>query len=450
MITRWMFLLPFCWVCFSSLFAGDVSFPTAFLWGCADSALQIEGMESVNNRMIESSWTQFEKTRSIAESKRVGVACEHWKRYEDDIQLMREIGMNARRFSIAWEKIEPQEGIFDQMALDHYKDEIKAMRSCGIMPMITLFHHNLPVWFAKKGGFAHKKNNKYFIRFARHVYKQLHEIVPFWITLNEPVAYAIEAYWRSNYPPGERSFIQAGRVALQLLDLHVITYYSLKQIDSKPRIGIAHVMNLIDPYHKWNPLEVVITKLIDYVVNNLTIDYFKTGRFNWLMMVRKRHKRAIGALDFIGVNYYTHTILKQTDLFNIEPVVLPHEKQLTESIGDGRGCKVIYPEGLYRCIKRASILNIPMYIAENGSSTDDPTLTELYIKQHLTILSRAIKDGFNVRGYFYWTLMDCFGWKKGYEPKQGMYHVDFQTQERTLRPAFAYLIDLMKQHTAIT
>ncbi len=247
MVAWRVFLIFFCCIWLSSLVARQVSYRPSFLWGCSDSALQIEGMESVDGAMIESSWTQFEKSDSIAHEKRVGVACEHWKRYKDDIQLMSDIGMNARRFSIAWEKIEPYEGVFDQAALDHYKDEIEVMLAQGIMPMITLFHHNIPVWFANKGGFANRENNKYFIRFAAHVYRKLHEIVPFWITLNEPVAYAIEAYWRGNYPPAGRSFVQAGRVALQLLDLHVITYYTLKQIDPKPRMGIAHVMNLIDP-----------------------------------------------------------------------------------------------------------------------------------------------------------------------------------------------------------
>ncbi|HEX2977872.1 MAG TPA: family 1 glycosylhydrolase [Candidatus Babeliales bacterium] len=422
----------------------DISFPGNFLWGCADSALQTEGLETANSSMVENSWTLFENEIAIPVERRAGKACHRWTKYEEDIQLIKNIGMNSHRFSIEWSKLEPEEGIYDHAAMQHYCDMIDQMLAQNITPMITLFHHTYPVWFAKKGAFEYKQNNFHFVRFALYVFRHLHRKVPLWITMNEPVGYAIEGYYRGVYPPGKKSLKLAGKVAKNLLNAHVSIYKEFKKIDRRPQIGLSHIFNPLDAHSKWNPLEQVAARSFDYLVNKVTVNFFQSGTFDWAYLVRGYNKDAKQALDFFGINYYTHTTIKQMNLLSLKPQHRFDEVLLDHAI-DGRVCKVLYPEGLYRSIKNAAKLKVPLYITENGTAATDPALRDDYIKKHLYVISRALQEGFDVRGYFFWTLMDCFCWRKGFTDKHGIYQVNFETQERTLRPGCEYLIETARR-----
>jgi len=419
-------------------------FPGNFLWGCSDSALQTEGIVTSGGRTIENSWTQFEKT--LENPVRVGNACERWDRYKEDFKLLKELGMNTYRFSVEWSKIEPQEGRFDQEAMQHYIDVVDELISLGIEPMLTLFHHSCPLWFFNKGGFEDAKNNADFVDFARYVFSHLHKKVKFWITINEPVAYAFEGYFRGAYPPGKKSLSLAGKVTLNQLNAHVAIAKEFRKINPQAKIGIAHMCHPLDAYSKWNPFEKAVTKMFSYLINQTTIKFFKSGKFRWIPpWIRGNNKDAPGSLDFFGVNYYTHTTVKQIHPFKMEARTRPEEKVVDQSLGRSERTKVMYPEGLYRSIVRASKLNIPIYITENGVATDDASLRDEYIKKHLYVVSRAISEGYNVQGYFFWTLIDCFSWNKGYSNKHGIYAVNFETQERTYRPSAQYLIDTIRR-----
>lgn len=416
-------------------------FPQHFYWGCSTSATQIEGN-------IKNSWTEFEnylvKDGLLAPDQRAGKACDHWTRFKEDIALIKQCGMNMYRFSIEWSRIEPEEGRFDIEAMKHYIYLIDELLANEITPMLVLFHHTYPIWFAKKGAFEKKENMRYFSRFALHVFKYLHTKVPFWIIFNEPVGYAIEGYYRGVYPPGKKSLQLAGKVARNLLNGHVQIYQEFKKINSSVKVGIAHIFNPLDTYSDWNPLEAVAAKTFDYLVNDITVDFFKDGNFNWLYMVRKTNKKAPESIDFIGINYYTHTIIHQESPFSIIPSHRPEEK-ITGSGGSGRADKVLYAEGLYRSIKKVSVLKKPIFITENGCSAQDPQLRKEYIQKHLYVISKAIQEGYKIYGYLFWTLLDCFCWRKGYQDKHGIYEVDFTTQERTFRPSAQPLIDIIKK-----
>jgi len=419
-----------------------VSFPKNFLWGCADSALQTEGIVTAGGKTIENSWTVYEKSEGKVQ---VGVACERWTRYKEDFALTKDLGMNAHRFSVDWSKIEPEEGKFDQEAMQHYVDMVDELVSLGLKPMITVFHHAAPLWFMHKKGFEDEKNIAYFVRFARYVFNHLHEKVPFWIIFNEPIAYAFEGYFRGRYPPGKNSLTLAGKVTLNQLNAHVAAAQEFRRINRNAKIGIAHMSHPIDAFTKWNLFEKSVSKLFSYLMNETTITFFKTGKFKWVSpWIWATNEQAPGALDFFGVNYYTHTTLKQIHPFRMEAMTRPEEKVVDASDKAERS-KVMYPEGLYRSIVRASKLNIPIYITENGAATDDPALKTEYLQKHLYVISRAISEGYDIRGYFFWTLVDCYSWNKGYGNKHGLYAVDFATQERTFRPANQYLIDIIQR-----
>lgn len=425
----------------------NISFPRNFLWGCVDSALQTEGVITAGGKTVKNSWTEFEPT--LRRSRGVGCACERWTRYKEDFALLQDIGMNAYRFSIDWSKIEPNEGIFDQEAMQHYIDVVDELLELGITPVICVFHHVSPLWFMGKGGFEHKRNIRYFERFATYVFRHLHAKVKFWIIFNEVVAYAFEGYFRGKYPPGKNDLALAGKVVFNQLNAHVQTALRFRAIDRNAKIGIADFCHPLDAYNPWNPLAVAVCKWFSGLINETTINFFKTGKFRWTPpWVRGTNKKAPGTLDFFGVNYYTHTTVKQTGLLSMEAAIRPGDKVVDRSERDERS-KVMYPEGLYRSIMRASKLGIPIYITENGAATNDPVLKEEYIKKHLYAVSRALADGYDVRGYFFWTLTDCFSWNKGYENKHGIFEVNFETQERSFRQSAQYLVDTVKRFREI-
>lgn len=421
-------------------------FPANFLWGCADSALQVEGIDIDDGKKIENSWTELENKTQLP--VKVGSACERWTRYKSDFALLKQIGMKGYRFSIDWSKIEPEEGQFNGQSMQHYIDVVDELIRLGITPIVTLFHHVCPIWFMQKGSFEYDENKKYFVRFAKYIFNRLHKKVPFWIILNEPVAYAFEGYFLGNYPPGKKNFFIAGKVIHNMLNAHVAVAQEFKKLDEKPKIGIAHMCHPIDGFSSWNPFEKMVTKWFSYLMNETTIQFFKTGKFSWPpSWIKGKNKFAPRTLDFFGINYYTHTTIKQIHPFKMEARIRSEEKVVDLSKRMERS-KVMYPEGLYRSIVRASKLNIPIYITENGAATEDPELREEYLKKHLYAISRAIAEGQDIRGYFFWTLTDCFSWNKGYENKHGIFAVDFETQERTYRPSTQYLIDTVARFSS--
>jgi beta-glucosidase len=420
----------------------DIFFPPQFLWGCADSALQTEGIQTVDDKSVETSWTLYEKAQGYTEQ--VGNACERWDRYKDDIGLLKNVGMGAYRFSIEWAKIEPHEGHFDRKAMQHYIDEVDELLAQGIVPFLTLFHHSAPVWFMNKKGFEKSENNAYFIRYGLYVFRHLQEKVKYWILFNEPIAYAFEGYFRGKYPPGKKSLALAGKVTKHQLNAHVGLAWQMKQINASVQIGIAHMMHPIDSYGKWNPLEKIVTKMFSHLMNDSTIRFFKTGKFRWMpAWIRGYNERAKKALDFIGVNYYTHTTIKQSGL-KLKAAVRPDDIIIDKS-DEAERCKVMYAEGLYRSIKKAAKLKIPIFITENGVASSDPEVKQEYLKRHLYVISKALKEGFDIRGYFFWTLIDCFSWNKGFKNKHGIYAVNFETQERTLRDSCDYLLNTISK-----
>lgn len=201
----------------------------------------------------------------------------------------------------------------------------------------------------------------------------------------------------------------------------------------------------IDGYSRWNFLEKSITKLFSALMNESTIQFFKNGKFKWLYpWALYTNADAPTSLDFFGVNYYTHTTIRQIKWNKMVACHKP-EEVIIDDCGDPERCKVMYPEGLYRSIKRASKLGLPIFITENGVASSDPKIKDDYLRKHLYVISKCLQEGYDIRGYFFWTLTDCFSWNKGFENKHGIYSVDFATQQRTYNPSCDYLINTIKR-----
>jgi beta-glucosidase len=403
-----------------------------FLWGSATAAYQVEGY------CYNTNWNQFESAvdeqgkPKIHEGQKAGAACDEWNLYKEDIKLMKDISLNSYRFSVEWSKIEPQPGVFDETVLNHYEEEVDELLRNGIEPMVTLHHFTNPIWFEEKGAFLQEDSPETFVKFAEKVVKRLAPKVKLWCTINEPAIYAIFGYFTAEFPPAGKDAKQAARVYRNLLRAHTAAYKVMKKIQPESQVGLVVHVALFDPPHKWNLLDVIIARMLNKNMNESHFKYLVEGKFEFSMpglVDEKYESDDKGAFDYIGLNYYT-------DHFRI---FRPFEKEqfleITKSPADqltDMGWE-IYPEGLYRSLKVIKRYTTkPIYITENGIADAADTKRAKYIEDHLLVLNKAIADGIDVRGFYYWSLMDNFEWAKGFAKRFGLYHVDFATQKRTL------------------
>lgn len=417
-----------------------IKFPKSFKFGFATSEYQMSG--AVN--CPDSNWAYSEREKNYLEHKS-GRGCDHWNLYKYDIELLKEFNVNSYRFSIEWSKIEPREGEFNQDAIKHYHDLIDELIKKGITPSITLHHFTHPQWFEKLKGFEKEKNIYYFVRFATKMFKEYKDKVQFWYTFNEPGVYVFQAYIRGKYPPHKTArFSKAGKVTKNILKAHIETYNQCRSIEpnkEKAQIGIVHQIVQFEPYHKKSKLEKSMTSLLSNIFYDGILQFFITDSYKLKVPlfanVEYKYHNAKSTLDFIGLNYYSHVMSDWKSFF--KPNYRDGEIATDMPYG-------IYAEGLYRAINQVSTLNVPIYITENGIADAKDDRRELYIKQYLYAVSKAIKDGYDVRGYYYWSLMDNFEWDMGYPLKFGLYQVNFNTLERTLRKGGYYYKKVIFDH----
>jgi beta-glucosidase len=410
----------------------EIKFPQDFLWGVATSAHQSEGNCTNNN------WSDWEEKKNIEKS---GNAIEHWDRYKEDIELIKDLGVNTYRFSIEWSKIEPEEGVLDVGALQHYIDVIDEVIRQGMKPCITLHHYTQPLWFEEMDGFEKEENIAYFVRFAATMMKHLKDKVHLFFTFNNPDGYAAKSFMVGINPPGKKNKQLMATVYKNMLEAHVRVYDEGKRIDASSRIGILKNMYLLDPWNPWNPLDILTCAMGTKLMDTCFFEYFTTGIFKiqipFLVNISHTNLNARGKLDFIGINYYSHTYFK-----NFKRVKSPRE-ELTDT-----DIYTVYPEGLYRATAQVSkelaqILKIPIYITENGIATNDTKKRDRFLKRTLYVLSQTIKDGFNVKGYIHWSAFDNYEWGS-YTPKYGIYSINRETQERTCKIGSYYFIKVIQ------
>jgi beta-glucosidase len=429
------FLDPWPW---DKLALENINFKPDFLFGTAICEFQNSG-----DTLAHSNWNRWQNQHDqwgrprIKNGQKSGKSCDFWNRYKQDIKLMKEIGLKSLRFSIDWSMIEPQAGIFDRTAIQHYHDLCDELLKADIIPMVTLHHFTHPTWFEDLGGFEHEKNISYFVRFSELVFKEFHPKVHLWCTLNEPGIYTFMGYLLGAFPPGEIKPLMAYQVLKNLLQAHVDVYTALKKLPGgdKAQIGFAHQHLVFEPYHKINILDHIVPKLFNPLITEKIFNFFKTGIFEYklsdIITISYQAPRNQKLLDFIGLNYYSRVLVNW-----FTPSHRPHELMTDMPYP-------IFAEGLYSAIAHMAELKVPIYITENGIADASDTKREAWLKKYLFALHQAIQDGYDVRGYYWWSLMDNFEWDMGFEPKFGLYAVNFQTQERILRPGSRYFADIM-------
>jgi beta-glucosidase len=386
-----------------------LKFPSNFLWGVSTSAYQIEGG-------ITNDWSQWEVSPARIKSLEkqglnpadfiCGQACNSFKLWRKDIELVKNLNCGAYRFGLEWARIEPEPGKFSQEAIDHYAQILQTLKSEGLQTVVTLWHWTMPVWVVETGGWANKKTIEYFSRYVKKVVEQLGQNIDWWVTLNEPRIHIANGYLAGKFPPQKKSLVLAYRVSQNLAAGHIKAYKIIHQAYPKAQVSITHLVDYFEPARKWCPVEQVIAKLDHYFVN----DYFLQKVKNYL--------------DYIGLDYYFHNRMVWYPPFR------RNKNELTTDMG-----WEIYPAGIYEVLKYLSQFSKPILILENGLADAVDDRRPDFIVNHLRYVHKAIEEGVDVRGYFYWSLLDNFEWAAGWAPKFGLYAVDRETFERIPRPS---------------
>jgi len=406
-------------------------FPEGFLWGTSTSAHQVEG----NNR--NNQWWKWEKETDLEES---GVACDHYNRYKEDIDLMAELGYNAYRFSIEWSRVEPKKGQFDEKEIEHYRNVINYMEEKGIKPIPMLHHYTNPLWFMNEGGWLKEKNVDYFVEFVRKLANEFE--FDYWLTLDEPMLYAFSSCLRDDVPPPylingkwprrEKSIKNVFEMASNLLKAHVKSYETIHD-HSKGKVSLAKAVNILEPASD-SPLDRWSTEIQDYIVNGVWLQSLKEG-----MPKPPLSGEEFGnVLDFFGLNYFFGNVCYFEES-------RPTPPWYYFQVGVKKYCERdymgwwVYPEGIYKVLRRVhKMFGLPIMITSNGIGTNDDLQRRRFIVNHLKQIRRAIDEGANVTGYMHWSFMDNFEWAMGFEPKFGLVEVDYKTLERIPRKS-AYM-----------
>jgi len=332
--------------------------------------------------------------------------------------------------SLEWSRIEPEPSVFDRDALDRYRQILKAMIDRGIEPMVTLHHFSNPLWLVEKGDFNSDIIVEYFQRYTARVVDALGDLVPKWITINEPMVYFYMRYLGRDFPePSRHGFFAGFQAVRQMLSCHAAAYHTIKEKYPQAQVGVAKNSPIFEAKPGGNFADKWLAGRVSYLFNEAWMQSMVDGRIHW-PYGRGRIKDLAGSFDFVGINYYTRYYVKfppRRGFFedNWEPGTV---------ISDGDYGEV-YPHGLYQVIKEALPYNKPIYITENGLPDRDDKLRPAFILDHLRQIWHAITFCYPVMGYYHWSLIDNFEWDRGWTQRFGLIAVDPETQQRSWRPS---------------
>ncbi len=418
-------------------------FPENFLWGSATAAHQVEGGNTNNNWYLFEDAKDAEGNPKIHRNQKSGDAADHWNRYKDDIRLMSTMSLNSYRFSVEWSKVEPKPGQFDISVLKHYQDMVRTLLQAGIQPVLTLHHFTDPIWFVEKGGWLQENPWDDFLPFVKITTDFLKKDVQLWCTFNEPSVYAVNGWFTGEFPPGKNNAQEAALVLQNMLLTHARSYQLIKELSPESQVGLVKHIQIFDPANPRSPLDVLATLLLDRNFNHSVLEFLNSGNYSFNfpgLAVQKNKSEFTESYDFIGLNYYTRSFRKfKPGAANpIAEIIKNSEEERTDMNWE------IYPEGLYRALKMVrSYTNKAIYITENGIADNSDTKREAYIRDHLAAVNYALGEGLDIRGYFYWSLLDNFEWAHGFDKRFGLYKVNFQTQQRILRKGSKTYTDII-------
>jgi beta-glucosidase len=425
-----------------------IAFPDRFLWGCATSAYQIEGSPLADGA-APSIWERFVHTPGLVSGGDTGdVACDHYRRYREDVALMARLGLKAYRFSVAWSRVLPLgTGAVNPAGLAFYDRLTDELLAHGIEPVVTLYHWDLPAALYERGGWLNRDSAHWFAEYARVLFRKLDDRVKLWGTINEPWVVSDGGYLLGALAPGHRSLSEAAVVSHHLLCAHGSAVQAYRS-EGKHSIGL--VVN-IEPKHpaSGRPEDLAAAERADAYMNRQYLDPVFLGRYPtelaqifgpaWPQWPQADLELIRQPIDFLGVNYYTRSVTRYDAAASpLQAVAVRQAGAAYTEMG-----WEVYPSGLADALRwvRDRYGAVPLYVTENGAAfrdppsvagerLEDPQRVE-YLRVHLRAVQEALEQQVDIRGYFVWSLFDNFEWVLGYSKRFGIVHVDFGSQRRT-------------------
>lgn len=424
----------------------ELAFPPGFLWGTASSAYQVEG-GNTNNQ-----WWLLEQRQGgagIWNGDRCGLACDWWRHAEQDFDRMQQLHLNAHRLSVEWSRVEPAPSCFDRAALDRYRQMVGELRDRGITPMVNCHHFTNPIWLEVAGGWERPETVHRFQRYVHRLVSALADLHPIWLTINEPLVYLGQGWFRGIWPPFKRDPVAALRVYRHLLLAHAAAYHTIHALQPDALVGYAKARRLFTPSRAGHAGDRLAAWLRRYLFEELWQRATQTGRILPPVGLGEYRADLADSFDFVGINYYSRSLVRFTprpwSLFGQETFTPGAE---TSDSGRRGPYSEFYPEGLYRLCLEARPLGKPIYVLENGLPDADDDQRPRWLLAHLLQMRRAMAAGCDVRGYFHWTFVDNFEWTEGWGLRFGLVALDPVTQERRARPS-AYLYGDIARRNAI-
>ena len=424
-------------------------FSDDFLFGAATAAYQIEGHKFGGAGLTH--WDTFAATPgNVIRAENGALACDHYHRFDKDLDLLRDAGMDAYRFSTSWARVMPNGKTPNPEGLDFYDRLTDAILERGLKPFQTLYHWELPSSLADQGGWTNRDTAYRFGDFVDLITDKIGDRMTSIATINEPWCVAFLSHFLGHHAPGLRD-IRATARAMHHINLAHGEAMTRLRAKGMTNCGIVLNFDHATPLND-KPENIASSDLQDSIINRWFIQAITNGTYpaevldgftphmpdGW----QEDMKQISQPIDFLGVNYYT-----RNQIISEPTTPWPSLRYVSGDLPVTQMDWEIYPDGLYNFLTRLSreyVGNLPLYITENGMAWDDtiengsvldPERSQ-FISDHINATKRAIDDGANVKGFFYWSLLDNYEWSFGYEKRFGMVHVDFDTLERTPKASY--------------
>lgn len=447
-----------------SLGRETIDFPAGFAWGAATSAYQIEGSVHADGRGA-SIWDAF--LHATPEADAGDVACDHYRRYEDDVALIGELGLRAYRFSIAWPRVCPDGRRVELRGLDFYRRLVDALLARGVAPAATLYHWDLPLALQEAGGWPARDTALRFADYADVVFRALGDRVKLWMTHNEPWCSGFLGHFRGVHAPGGTDLGQALAATHHMLLSHGLAVRALRASSTEARAGrIGIVTNVFPTYPKSSrsAADVAAARLSDGFTTRWFLDPLYRGRypddavehfarFGASLPVGHESDAAVIAspTDFLGVNYYHRRLIDSSPGHDLGWTVIDRSPGVPLT---GFGWEIV-PYGLTDALVRLHRDYAPkaIFVTENGAVYDDAVAADgavhdgervAFLRAHFAAARRALDRGVPLEGYFVWSLLDNLEWAFGYAKRFGVVHVDFATQRRVVKDSGRFLAQVIR------
>jgi len=440
---------------------GKIQFPDDFYWGTATASYQIEGAYNEDGRG-PSIWDTFSNTPGKVLNGDTGdVACDSYHRIDEDIELLKGLGVNMYRFSIAWPRVYPHgSGEPNPRGLDYYEELIDKLLANGIEPFVTLYHWDLPQALQDVRGWENRATIDAFIAYSETVFRRLNGKVKRWLTLNEPWCISILSNFIGAHAPGKQNMQAALDVAHHILVAHGLTVKRFRELGIEGEIGFAPNTEWREPYST-RPEDVRAAALRNGSFNEwflspvlkgsypqLLLDYYASKGYELKIMPGDMEIIA-EPIDFLGINYYTGSLLRHSpgnDFYDSEEISAYFNKTGFDWN--------IYADGFYNVLTwiQRTYCDIPIYITENGACYEadivDGKINDAerisFLRDHFMALHRAIESGVPIKGCMVWSLMDNFEWAYGYSKPFGLVHVNFNTLERIPKASYYWYNEIIR------